>query len=285
MTTKTEIQSMLFLLEDPDPFVKQEVLNHFYVLGELAVPLLDECRVETKSDTSKQTATDLLFELTFPILVQDFEDLYESGIKTFDHLEKGLFLLTRFGDPTLRTSLYKQKLDAMAKSIANDVLYAIDEVEKMNIVLHYVFQKEAFKGCGDDLFKPEFSYMNLVLDNKKGIPISLAMVVLALAHRLELPFYGINMPLHFIMVYESDTENVYIDPFQEGKFLSKKECEYFLQINGIQPESSYFKKANFSQMLIRMMRNLHYSFDKQGDKLRASKLKSIITMHENYFKE
>lgn len=285
MTTKSEIESMLFLLEDPDPFVKQEVLNRFYVLGEHAVPLLDECRIETKSDVSKQTATDLLFELTFPILVQDFEDLYENGIKSFEHLEKGLFLLTRFGDPTLRTSLYKQKLDFMAKSITNDVLYALDEVEKMNIVLHYVFQFEQFKGCGEDLFKPEFSYMNLVIDHKKGIPISLAMIVLALAHRLELPFYGINMPLHFILVFESEIETVYIDPFQEGKFLSKKECEYFLQINGIQPETSYFKKASFSQMLVRTMRNLHYSFDKQGDKLRASKLKMIIAMHENYFKD
>ncbi|MEA5559526.1 transglutaminase-like domain-containing protein, partial [Nodularia spumigena] len=118
------------------------------------------------------------------------------------------------------TALSKAKLDMMAKTISNDVINALDSVEQMNILLHYVFQTEKFEGCGEDLFQPEYSYLHRVLEQKKGIPISLAMIVLALAHRLELPFFGINMPLHFILMFESEQEVVYIDPFQAGKFLS-----------------------------------------------------------------
>ena len=283
MATKSVIQSMLFLLEDPDPFVKEEVLSSFYKMGEQVIPLLDECRLETPSTDGKQIATDLLFELAYPGLYEDFFELYTEKIQTYTQLEKALFLLSRFGNPTIRTSIYKQKLDLMARFIANDVTYALDPVEQMNIVLNYVFQTEGFAGCGDDLFKPDYTYMHQVLDQKKGIPLSLAMVVLGIASRLELPFFGVNMPLHFILLFENDDEIVYIDPFQNGKFLSKKECDTFLQMNSIEPDKKYFQKATMSQMLIRTMRNLNYSFEKEGDSLRASKLKQIIALHEQFY--
>ncbi|TNE73683.1 hypothetical protein EP331_04015 [bacterium] len=285
MTTKSEIQSMLFLLEDPDPFIKQEVLNRFYQLGDSAVPLLDECRVETASEDSKKIAANLLFDLTFPGLYQDFFELYSEGLSTFAHLERAILYLTRFDDPTFRTSVVKQKMDNMARFIASDIQYALDPNEQMNRLLTFVFQDEGFDGVGDDLFKPENSYMNRVLENKRGIPLSLAMVVLSLADRLELPFFGVNMPMHFILMFECEQEITYIDPYQHGKFLTKKECDYFLKINGVESRPEYFQKATYSQMLVRTMRNLQYSFEKQQDVTKAVKLKMLIELHEQFYKD
>jgi regulator of sirC expression with transglutaminase-like and TPR domain len=285
MTTKSEIQSLLFLLEDPDPFVKEQVTQRFYSLGEHAVPLIDECRLETKETTSRQLADNMLFELTFSGLYADFYELYELGITDFTQLERALFLLTRFGNPTLRTSVYRQQLDIMAKQIMHDITYAIDKVEQMNILLHYVFETEGFHGTKDDLFKAESSYMHKVLETKKGIPLSISMIVLALAHRLELPFYGVNMPMHFILMFENDAEIIYIDPFQGGKFLSRKELDTFLVMNNVDPNPTYYKKASSAMMLIRTMRNLHYSFQQHQDSLRATKLKMLIDLHEQFYPE
>jgi len=78
MTTKSEIQSLLFLLEDPDPFVKEQVEQRFYSLGEHAVPLIDECRLEAKETNSRQVADNMLLQLTFPALYSDFYELYEE---------------------------------------------------------------------------------------------------------------------------------------------------------------------------------------------------------------
>lgn len=285
MTSKSEIQSMLFLLEDPDPYIKQVVLKRFYQLGDAAVPLLDECRVESKSVDSKQIAANLLFELTFPQLYQDFYELYSAGLNSFSDLEKAILYLMRFDDPTIRTSHTKFKLDSMARSISSDIQYALDPTEQMNRLLHFVFEEELFTGVGDDLFHPENSYMNRVLDQKKGIPLSLAMVVLALADRLELPFFGVNMPMHFILQFQADHEIIYIDPYQKGKFLTKRECDTFLRINGVEPRAEYFQKATFSQMLVRTMRNLQYSFEKQQDVFRAVKLKMLIELHEQFYRD
>jgi regulator of sirC expression with transglutaminase-like and TPR domain len=283
MTNKSEIQSLLYLLEDPDPFVNEQVKQRFYSLGEQAVPLLDECRFDIKEAENRKRADELLFELTFPGLYNDFAELYEEGISSFEQLERALFLVSRFDNPTLRTSIYKQQLDVMARQLVHDITYSIDAVEQMNVLLNYVFNKEGFNGTKDDLFKPDSSYIHRVLETKRGIPLSLSMIVLALANRLELPFYGVNMPMHFIMVFENGNELIYIDPFQGGKFLSRKELNTFLMMNNVDPSPIYFKKATNDMMLVRTMRNLQYSFDKHGDTLRSQKLKLLIDLHEQFF--
>ncbi len=285
MTTKSEIQSLLFLLEDPDPFVKEQVEQRFYSLGEHAVPLIDECRLEAIETNSRQVADNMLLQLTFPALYSDFYELYEEGITDFAQLERALFFLTRFGNPTLRTSVYKQQLDVMAKQLSHDITYAIDNIEQMNILLHYVFEKEGFHGTKEDLFKADSSYMHKVLETKKGIPLSLSMIVLALAHRLELPFFGVNMPMHFVLLFENNTEVIYIDPFQGGKFLSRKELDTFLLMNNVDPNPTYYKKAGNAMMLIRTMRNLLYSYEQDKDTLRAEKLKLLINLHEKFYPE
>lgn len=283
MTTKSEIQSLLFLLEDPDPFIKDQVKQKFYSLGDQAVPLLDECRFDIKEAESRKLADNLLFDLTFTSLYTDFTEIYVSGLDRFEQLERALFFLSRFENPTLRTSVYKQQLDVMAKGLHHDITYAIDSVEQMNILLHYVFQKEGFSGSRDDLFKPDSSYLHRVLETKRGIPLSLSMIVLALANRLELPFFGVNMPMHFLLMFENENELIYIDPFQSGKFITKKEMNTFLLMNSVEPNPAYFKKATNEMMLIRTMRNLQYSFEQHQDEFRAQKLKLLIELHEQFF--
>jgi len=48
MSTRAEIESLMFLLEDPDPFVQEQVQLRLMELGDRAVPLLDQIRVQTK---------------------------------------------------------------------------------------------------------------------------------------------------------------------------------------------------------------------------------------------
>lgn len=53
MTTKSEIESLLLLMDDPDPFIQESVQNRFKQLGENAVPLLDEFESKLTIKTTK----------------------------------------------------------------------------------------------------------------------------------------------------------------------------------------------------------------------------------------
>lgn len=282
-TSKSEIESMLYLLEDPDQEIRNEVLNRFYSLGDSAVPLLDECRIEAKDETTKKIANDLLLDINFPSIYQEFFELYSEGLKDFDSLEKGILLLCRIGFPTLRISTIKKDLDLLANDIFEDVMFALDEEQQMSVLLNYVFYQLGFDGSKDELFKSEFSFMNVVLLKRKGIPLSLSMIVLSLAHRLELPFFGVNMPMHFVLMYEINGEPIYIDPFQKGKIISRKELLYFLGINGLEANNQYFRKASFDQMLVRTMRNLSFSYEKEGNEKCKEKVNQLIELHNQFF--
>ena len=111
MTTKSEIESLLLLLEDPDPFIQESVQNRFNELGENAIPLLDEYRAETKNPEEKTKLGSIIHQLTFPTLRADFHEVLEKGVKNREGLEVAAFTLARFGNPTLRIKEYQKKLD------------------------------------------------------------------------------------------------------------------------------------------------------------------------------
>ncbi|HKJ34781.1 MAG TPA: transglutaminase family protein, partial [Balneolales bacterium] len=71
-------------------------------------------------------------------------------------------------------------------------------------------------------------------------------------------------------------EQVFIDPFHRGKVVSMNQCAYFLKMNGVKPESYYFKNAEIADVMARSIRNLIYSYEKKDDTLRASNLKKLL---------
>lgn len=115
MTTKSEIESLLLLMDDPDPFIQESVQNRFKQLGENAVPLLDEFRIETDNKDDKKRVSQIIHNITFPVLKADFQELLDRGVRNRKDLEYAVLTLSRFGNPTLRIEEYQKKLDHFAE--------------------------------------------------------------------------------------------------------------------------------------------------------------------------
>lgn len=285
MSKNTEIQSLIYLLDDPDPFVKETVYNRLMDLGDQAVPLLDEYRVNSHDRIRKDAIEELLHAITFRELEEEFMNLVDGGIDNTKDLEEGVFLLARFENPTLRVEPYQQKLDRLADTIRPDIIYTYDSLDRMRILLHFVFYEEDFRGAENDYFHPYHSYIHRVIDRRTGIPLSLSLIVLFLSARLDLHFYGVNLPMHFILKYEHESEQIFLDPFHRGKIVSMNQCANFLRVNGIKPVTSYFQNAQPADMLSRHIRNLIYSYEKRKDAVRAMNLNKLLTYIElNYGK-
>lgn len=276
MSKKSEIESLVYLLDDPDPYVKSEVKNRLFELGESAVPLLDQQRSEISDEDSRELINEIIQWITFSSVEEDFLDVLEGGLSNTKQLEDAVFILSRFDNPTLRESEYKRKLDRFAAMISDEVRYSLDESQKMHKVLDFVFQELEFTGSTSDYYNPHNSYLNRVIDRREGLPISLALIVLFIARRLDLPFYGINMPIHFMLKYKADMEEMLIDPFDEGKVVSYNQCYYFLKQNGVEPKSEHFKAATEASILARCIRNLINSYQKQDKLKKVESLKKLL---------
>ncbi|HEX6981592.1 MAG TPA: transglutaminase-like domain-containing protein [Balneolaceae bacterium] len=279
MLRKSEIESLVYLLDDPDPYVQSEVKNRLFDLGESAVPLLDQQKSESKNDDERELINEIIQWITYSSVEEDFLDVLEGGLRNLKQLEDAVFILSRFENPTLRESEYKQKLDRFASMISDEVRYSLDESQKMHKLLHFVFSELNFSGSTVDYYNPNNSYLNSVIDRRRGLPISLALIVLFLARRLELPFYGVNMPIHFMLKYKSD-EEVLIDPFDHGKLVSYNQCYYFLKQNGVEPKSEHFKEEKPAGILARSIRNLINSYEKLDKTAKAESLKKLLNTVE-----
>lgn len=283
MPTRNEIESMIFLLEDPDPQVHGPVRQHMVRLGETAVPLIDGIRAGTKNGATAKTLGDILHEITFATLEQEFLLLFDGGLKTVFDLEKGMLLLARVGDPTLRTELYSRRLSSMSRELWMDLHGASSPIDEMRYVLDYMFVKSGFQGPENDDLKPEYSYLNRVMDTKRGIPLSLAMVTLFLSARLEVPFFGVNFPYHFLLGFRLKEQTYYVDPHQAYRLLTRKDCERFLNLQNLPIDEDFFRVTTPAEMLARCMRNLLVAYQSQDDMLRFGHVRILLEHITLYF--
>ena len=85
--------------------------------------------------------------------------------------------------------------------------------------------EEGFEGNRDNYFDPRNSYLNEVIDRKKGIPITLSVLYSGLADRLGVRLEGANFPAHFMLQLVDGGEPLFIDPFHAGEFLDRRGCD------------------------------------------------------------
>lgn len=282
MTSKTEIESLLFLMDDPDPFVQQSVESRLQELGEKAVPLLDEYRMEIKGKEAKSRVNDVIHKLTFDALEQDFIEVLEGGIKTRKSLETAVFTLARFGTPTLRISEYQKKLDHFAQMVEPQIKYKLDEKKKMRRLMKFIFEDLNFRGDPEEYHAPKNCFLNDVIDRRKGLPISLSLVVMFISHRLEMPFFGINMPIHFMLNFVGDKEELLIDPYDNGAIVTYDQCYFFLKKNNIEPRPEHFQIATNLDIVLRCIRNLIHSYERKEEPDRIEDLRKLLNVAEMY---
>ncbi|MEX0723165.1 MAG: transglutaminase-like domain-containing protein [Gracilimonas sp.] len=282
MTSKTEIESLLFLMDDPDPFVQQSVENRLQELGEKAVPLLDEYKAEIKETEAKERVNEVIHKLTFDTLEQDFVEILEGGLKTRKSLETAVFTLARFGNPTLRISEYQAKLNHFADIVEPQIKYKLDEKRKMKRLLKFIFEDLNFRGDAEDYHAPQNCLLNEVIDRRKGLPISLSLIVMFISRRLEMPFFGINMPIHFMLNYIGDKEELLIDPYDNGAIVSYDQCYFFLKKNSIEPRPEHFQMATNLDIVLRCIRNLIHSYERKEEMDRIEDLGRLLSVAEMY---
>lgn len=185
----------------------------------------------------------------------------------YKDLEEGVFVISRMGNPYLSFNQFKEKLDNLTFRV--NELFQLNQIiltddVKLHLLSRVLYQEEGYSGNKADYHNPENSYVAHVLITKLGIPISLSVVYLLVAHRLKLPVYGINLPLHFMLYYESSDFSTFIDPFHGGILVEKDTCIKFLEANGFTESPDYFSKTSTVTILKRILTNLLNIYKKNG---------------------
>ncbi len=282
MITKKELDSILYLMDDPDPFVYQSVENKLLELGENVIPLLDELKLDKKDPHEKEKVANAIQKITFSSVHADFVEAVSQGINNRKDLEKAVLILARIGTPTLRESEYIKKLDHFAEMIGSSIRYQIDESQKRVLFTRYIYEDLNFSGALDAHHSPKNCFINHVIDKRKGMPIALALVAIFVARRLNLPFFGVNMPIHFMLMFAGEKEELLLDPYDNGNIVSYEQCYYYLRKNRVEMKPEHLQIASNTDIIKRCIINLMRSYHLQENLDRVKDLQELLIAIEPY---
>lgn len=152
---------------------------------------------------------------------------------------------------------YRRALDRLANGAAPRLRTAASDVERVRALIDFLAGEQQFRGNQDDYYDRRNSFLNEVLDRRIGIPITLALVYIEVARRLDLPVVGVGFPGHFLAKYAGAADVVF-DPFF-GRVLTEPDCAARLRavLGADAPfDRRYLRAATAREVLVRILRNL-----------------------------
>jgi len=200
----------------------------------------------------------------FAALVGDDEDipLFEAAASLAQDEYPDLDIQQVLGDVDQLLARVKRRLPSDAPAL-----------QRLRILNQFFFHELGFGGNVNNFYDPDNSYLNAVLRTRRGIPISLAVLWMELAHGLSLHVRGVAFPGHFMVKINLPKGQVVIDPFN-GHSLSREELserlEPFKRRSGMVddfdvPLGLYLQAASPRDILVRMLRNLKEIHQSQQD--------------------
>lgn len=235
-------------------------------IGPSALPALERC-VREGAPLISERADRIIESIRLEAMEGEWQRYAE---KEPCSLEEGVFLLARFAYPEMDPDPYRAQINRMAEALRERIRPASSPPEVIRTLNHYLFDGLRFSGNRENYYRPENSYINTILETKKGIPISLSVVMLLLAQRLNLPLHGIGMPGHFLVSWSDGQEEIYIDPYNQGRMLSRGEIESQLSGDEKGLFDQYLRKVSTRQIIARMIRNLIHIYTQEGETEKAS---------------
>lgn len=173
--------------------------------------------------------------------------------------------------PGLDILRYVAKLEVMAAAVRPRLADVEEPLVKIQRLSTYLFKERGFRGNTDQYYDPRNSFLHAVLVRKLGIPITLSIVYMEVGRRVELPCEGVGMPGHFLVKHVG-VDDVYVDPFNGGRILSREACQALLQelySGQLTFQDSFLDPLTKKQILARMLQNLKAIYVQAKDYPRA----------------
>lgn len=196
--------------------------------------------------------------MDFPIARQRFyQEIHQPDDQI--NLAQAALYLAQEEYPDLEVEEYLNALDTMAMEVSERLPSAPYPLRVIQTLNQYLYDDLQFRGNTEQYYDPCNSYLNDVIDRRLGIPITLSLVYLEIADRIEFPMVGVGMPGHFLIRPAVEEMQVFVDPFHQGEVLFPEDCqqrlsEIFNRPVELRPE--FLATVSRRQFLMRMLGNL-----------------------------
>jgi regulator of sirC expression with transglutaminase-like and TPR domain len=156
------------------------------------------------------------------------------------------------------------RVDALAERLRQRIPSDAAPLQRLRLLNQYFFHELGFAGNVNDYYDRRNSLVPEVLETRRGIPITLALLYVEIASQLGLQAQGVSFPGHFLVKLHMPRGEVVIDPFS-GHSLTREDLEERLapyrRQQGLSgddeaPLGLFLQAAPARDVIARLLRNL-----------------------------
>jgi regulator of sirC expression with transglutaminase-like and TPR domain len=271
--TDNEIKAQISLLDDEDKQISTHVEEKLLSLGSAAIPFL-ESEWETNMNPSVQNRIeDMIHKLQYELLRDRLKQWYAGP----DHdLLTGMWIIASYQYPDIDLTKLRQDLEQIYYETWLEFNNDLSPLDRIKVINNVMFNKLKFGANSKNFHSPGNSMINIVLESRRGNPITLSVIYMLVAQKLKLPIYGVNLPNLFVLLYKDESQQLYINPFNKGLIFSRQDIENYIKELHLAPQPSFFEACTSVDIVRRSLRNLVMSFEKMGEHAKAEEVKLLL---------
>jgi regulator of sirC expression with transglutaminase-like and TPR domain len=273
-----ELKALVSLLEDEDIEVIRHVEDKIISIGNEVIPFLEKEWESSFSPTLQRKIEELVHTLQFDQLKVRLREWVERGA---EDLLEGAWILATYQYPDIELSFLRKEIEQLYYEVWLEFKNDLHPFDQIKVINNALFEKLKFKANTKNFHAPGNSMINVVLETRRGNPISLCILYILIAQKLNLPIYGVNLPNLFICTYKTTDKQFYINAFNKGLIFSRSDIENYVQQLHLNQEEIFFQPCTNEDIIKRSLRNLIVSFEKIGDHQRSDEVKQLLKAIDN----
>lgn len=227
MKLDSELLSLIYLMDDPDPVVKEAIRERVILRGEEAIEGIERYVDSLHGKEEREKYERYLSELKSRLYLDELKPLL---LAPEPKLDRGLILITQIADQESSTALYHATLTLLAEELIEELGENKTALEKVEIFNHLFFNRFKFKHKSGKMKEPHEALIDRVMLSRTGNPVVVTLIYFLLADVAGIPIFPLCFPGGFIPVYIDGNGKIlfYINVFEKGAIFTEETLkEYF----------------------------------------------------------
>lgn len=280
MKSAERISALINLLDDPDANVFAQVSQELLEMGPPIVPQLEDAWEKSFNAILQERIEQIIHQIQFQVVRKNLKSWRQNNSS---NLLEAAVIIASYQYSDLDTDFIYDYVAQLTQDVWIELNSNYTALEKVGIMNKVFFEIYGFGGNKKNFHSPRNSYINNVLEEKKGSPIALSLLYLEVAKRLKLPIYGVNLAEHFVLAYtklpieyldevQKDDILFYINPFNKGILFQYKDIDLFVKQLKLEMKEKFYLPCSNLDVVSRLLNHLIYCYNKSGYKDKVEEL-------------
>lgn len=288
MNVNSELDALIYLLEDPDDQVYKSVSKKLITLGQDIIPVL-EATVDIKSDALSQIRIEkLIDQIYFDSLCCDFQSWLDNDP---DDLFEGMMLVSRLDMPEINYDYYYRIYQQLFRKLWLEFHNDLTSLEQIILLNKLMFDQFDFNAVAEENSHYQDHFLHYALEYRRATPRVIGLIYVIMAQKLNIPVYGINLPNQFTicktgkLVEDYSTVNnsntvveFYINAYQNGDIFDRKEIDRYIYQLEMKGKASFYLPNDPLDLMYAHLEDMEKAFIEKNNEAKIIEINILKTM-------